>query len=181
MKLGNKKMTRSPKKIERPLNDEEKRNPHASGLTASRLLFARVDRLVSELELPSRGDFMNTAVTEILNMCESHKKFLPKLVSRYDGLRKPKDKDFKERWDLVRSQLEGNPSAAQKCGTHFTIQTEQRIAEVVKRIGWSRNQFISEALRTLVDMCENPEARRLPLVVILYDAAVTVEPYRLKT
>jgi hypothetical protein len=157
----------------------QNRNSHKSGLTMSRLLFARVDRLANELRI-IRSEFMAASTTAILDMCRDRKKrVLPALVVRYDKVRKPKDKDFQERWDLVRSQLD-NPFGAQRAGTYFTVETEERISEIVKQIGWSRNQFISEALRTLVDMCEDPEARRLPLVVILHDAAVNVSPSRLR-
>ena len=164
---SNKKMPSSRKKSERPSPSasvgEQNRSVrgHASGLTMSRLLFARVDRVVNQLRLPSRGEFMITATTEILNMCEDRKqRFLPELVVRYDALRKPK----------IEELIVDKPNGAQRCGTHFRIETEKRIADAVKRIGWSRNQFISEAMRSLVDMCEDPDARQLPLVVILHDA-----------
>ena len=138
----------------------QKRATHSSGLTMSRLLFARVDQLAKQLGL-SRGEFMVAATTEILNMCEDRKqRFLPELVVRYDALRKPK----------IEELIVDKPNGAQRCGTHFRIETEKRIADAVKRIGWSRNQFISEAMRSLVDMCEDPDARQLPLVVILHDA-----------
>ena len=126
----------------------------------SRLLFARVDQLAAQLGL-SRGQFMVTATAEILYMCENPKqRVLPALVVRYDQLNGPK--------------MEGLDSdsllGAQRCGTHFRIETEKRIADAVQRIGWSRNQFISEAMKTIVDMCEDPDQRRIPLVVILHDA-----------
>jgi hypothetical protein len=176
---SNKKMPSSRKKSERPSPaasaGEQNRNVrgHASGLTMSRLLFARVDRVVKQLRLPSRGEFMITATTEILKMCEDRKqRFLPELVVRYDDLRKPKTEELNI----------DNPLGAQRCGTHFSIETEERIAIAVKRIGWSRNQFISEAMKTIVDMCEDPNKRLLPIVVILHDAALaySAAPIKLK-
>jgi hypothetical protein len=146
---------------------------HASGLTMSRLVFARVDRVVKQLQLPSRGEFMITATTDILNMCEDRtQRFLPPLVVRYDELRKPNIEELKI----------DNPLAAQRCGTHFSVQTEERIATVVKRIGWSRNQFICEAMKTMVDMCEDSDKRLLPIIVILHDAALaySAAPIKLK-
>jgi hypothetical protein len=150
--------------------DEQKRNPHASGLTMSRLLFARVDRVVEQLGL-SRGEFMITAATEILNMCEDRKqRWLPELVVRYDELRHPQKEELKT----------DDPQGAQRCGTHFRIGTENRIAAVVQRIGWSRNQFITDAMRRIVDMCEDPRTRRLPGVVILHDAERDAVPFKLR-
>ena len=104
---------------------------------------------------------MITATTDILNMCEDRRKrVLPGLVVRYDNLRKPK---------MEKLQID-NPEGAQRAGTHFTIQTEKRIANLVKGIGWSRNQFITEALQTIADMCEDPGPRLLPIVVTLHNA-----------
>ena len=132
----------------------------------SRLLFARVDQLAAQLGL-SRGEFMVTATTEILTMCENPKqRVLPALVVRYDQLSNPKMEDL----DI------DNPLGAQRCGTHFKIETAERIASVVQRIGWSRNQFIGEAMKAVVDMCEDTSQRRIPLAVILLDAAMTHWP-----
>jgi len=176
---SNKKMLNSIKKSERaspsrPDGDHTRTiQGHDSGLTMSRLAFARVDRVVKQLGLPSRGEFMIVAINDILNMCEDRaQRFLPELVVRYDDLRKPKTEELKI----------DNPNKAHRCGTHFSLQTEERIANAVKRIGWSRNQFISEAMKTIVDMCEDPKKRLLPIVVILHDAAMaySAAPLKLK-
>ena len=112
---------------------------------------------------------MTTATTQILNMCDDrNQRDLPELVARYDKLRPPKPEETPV----------DNPHGAQRCGTHFKVETEKRIAAAVKRIGWSRNQFISEAMRRIVDMCEDPSQRLLPIVVILHDA-VKKPPARL--
>lgn len=174
-------MRSSQKKFDRlsPSTTSDEKNSatrnHASGITAPRLLFARVDRAVKDLQLSSRGDFMTAATTALLNMCSGDRielRRLPSIVKRYDELRKRKR--------VGKIQIE-DPNGAQRCGTHFSVETEERIAEVVKKIGWSRNQFIGEALKTIVDMCEDPETRNLPLVVILHDAAVNVVPYPLSS
>jgi hypothetical protein len=168
-------MSKNPKKTG-VASEQDGRRSHNSGLTMPRLVFSRVDRVVKHLvkhsQLRSRGEFMVCGTTDILDMCEDRsKRVVPEVVLRYDAFRTAEEEEPKI----------ANPAKAQRCGTHFSRQIEERISAVVKRIGWSRNQFIVEAMKTIVDMCEDPSKRVLPLVVILHDAARAYDvPVKLK-
>jgi len=148
------------------------RTIHESGVTMPRSLFARLDRIVERAQLRSRGELLLLGLTIILDMCEdSAKRYLPDLVLQYDKNRPENE---------VEPRI-SNPSKAQRCGTNFSQALEDRIKAAVRPIGWSRNQFIIETARILVEWCENPAARGVPLVVLLYETAIAYTvPLKLK-
>jgi hypothetical protein len=135
---------------------------HESGVSMASWLFFKMDRLVQLLEFRSRGDFLILGTTIVLDMCEDRtKRYLPEIVLKYDALRTPRNEEL---------QI-ATPEKPQRCGTHFSRGLEDRIAAVVKHVLWSRNQFVGEAMKTIIEMCEDPSKRVLPIVVIFYDAA----------
>jgi metal-responsive CopG/Arc/MetJ family transcriptional regulator len=140
---------------------------HDSGVSMQRSLFWKVDQMVKHLQLRSRGEFITIGTTAILDMCEDRtKRVVPEVVLRYDGFTPSKQEEPKI----------ANPRKAQRCGTHFSRELEERIAAVVKHIGWSRNQFVGEAMKTILDMCEDHTKRVVPIVVIIYEAARAYDP-----
>jgi hypothetical protein len=145
---------------------------HDSGVSMPRALFARLDRIVKLVELRSRGELLMVSLTIVLDMCETRaKRYLPDVVLRYD-----KNRPTKEDSPKISAA-----SRSQRCGTHFSRTLEERIATITKPIGWSRNQFIMEAAKTIVQWCEDPSTRTIPLVVLLYETALApAVPLKLK-
>jgi hypothetical protein len=155
------------------MSRHEKSNPiHESGITMPRSLFDRLNRILANAQLWSRGELMLLGITTIIDMCESpSKRYLPEFLLQYDKRRSSK---------AVKPPASDLPKA-KKLGTHFNLATEERIKAVVKPIGWSRNQFINEATRIIVEWCEDPSTRVLPVVVVLYDAVrAYTSPSKLK-
>lgn len=146
------------------------RTIHESGLTMPRSLFARLDRIVKHAGLRSRGELLLLGVTTILDMCDDPtKRYLPEVCINYDK-NSPVDEDLGI----------ANPAKPQRCGTHFEISVEDRIQAVIKRIGWSRNQFIWMTAQTMVDWCEDPTTRTVPDVVLFFETAREDVPLKLK-
>jgi metal-responsive CopG/Arc/MetJ family transcriptional regulator len=135
---------------------------HESGIDMPKALFVRLDRIVKQLAAQSRGELMAACLTILLDMCEDRaKRYLPELVVRCD-----ESEPLKEALRI--SHLTGT----RRCGTHFTRALEERVSRIAKRIGWSRNQVIIEAIRTVVQWCEDPSTRVVPVVAWFYDASV---------
>jgi hypothetical protein len=145
---------------------------HHSGVSMPRALFARLDRIVKLLELRSRGELLILSVTIVLDMCETRaKRYLPEVVLQYD-----KNRPAKEDAPKISAA-----SRSQRCGTHFSRTLEEGIATIIKPIGWSRNQFVMEAVKTIVQWCEDPSARTVPLAALLYETALApAVPLKLK-
>jgi hypothetical protein len=137
---------------------------HHSGVSMPRSLFAQLDRIAKLVTLRGRVELLVLSITIVLDMCEDHsKRYLPDVILRYDKNRPTKE---------VAANISVE-SRMQRAGTHFSRTLEERIARLIKPIGWSRNQFIIEAVKTIVQWCEDPSARTVPVVVLLYDAATS--------
>lgn len=137
---------------------------HHSGLRMPRSLFVRLDRIIKHVAVHSRGELLALSLTIILDMCEDPtKRYLPPIIALYDKRRPP-----------IRVEPDIDTlSGAKYCGTHFDRILEERIAAIARPIRWSRNQFIIEAVNTIVLWCEDPDTRTVPLVALLYDTALS--------
>ena len=145
----------------------KRKSIHDSGVSMPPSLFARLDRIVKPASLRSRGELLVLSVTIVLDMCEDHsKRYLPEVILQYDANR-PAHVD-------VPKFVAGE--GVMRAGTHFSRALEERIAVIARRIGWSRNQVVMEAVKTIVRWCEEPSTRRVPLVALLYDTAVGPAP-----
>jgi hypothetical protein len=152
---------------------------HESGVTMPHSLFDRLDRVLANAQLWSRGELMLLGITIIIDMCESPaKRYLPDMVLQYDK-RRPSHEVKLPTSTLPKMKKLG--TQVKKLGTHFPRATEERIKAIVKPIGWSRNQFINETTRIIVEWCEDPSSRVLPVVVVQYDAVrAYTSPLKLK-
>ena len=148
------------------------RTIHESGVTMPHSLFERLDRILANAQLWSRGELMLLGITTIIDMCASPaRRYLPDFVLQYDTRRPSKE---------VKPPSSTLPKV-KRLGTHFPQATEERIKSIVKPIGWSRNQFINETTRIIVEWCEDPSSRVLPVVVVQYDAVrAYTSPLKLK-